>query len=121
MEIIEVEKFNKQGQRKPDGCSVKVDDKAPLVIGRDERGRDVEAGEKREDVLRWLARHLRGLVPQLEEGVDVVVDGKDYPEPVALHQLCQCRRLPFVVWETLEEAILVDLSYEEGWSQGHRP
>ena len=108
-------------RKKPDGCSVKVDDEAPLVIGRDECGRDVEAGEKREDVLRWLARHLRGLVPQLKEGVDVVVDGEDHPEPVAFHQLRQCRRLPFVVREALEEAILVDLSYEEGWSEGHRP
>ena len=59
-------------------------------------------------------------MPQLEEGVDVVVDGENHPEPVAFHQLGQCRRLPFVVWETFEEAILVDLSYEERWSKGHR-
>ena len=110
-----------QKKEKPDSCSVKVDDKAPLIIRRDECGGDVKTGEKWENVLRRLARNLGGLVPQLEEGVDVVVDGEDHPEPVAFHQLGQRRRLPFVVGETLEEAVLVDLSYEEGWSKGHRP
>ena len=73
------------------------------------------------NVLGRFARDLGRLVPQLEEGVDVVVDGENHPEPVAFHQLGQCGRLPFVVWETFEEAILVDLSYEERWSKGHRP
>ena len=79
----------------------------------------MEAGEKREDVLRRLARHLGGLVPQLEERVDVVVDGEDHPEPVAFHQLGQRRRLPLIVRETFQEAVFVNLSDEERWSQGH--
>ena len=79
----------------------------------------MEAGEKREDVLRRLARHLGGLVPQLEERVDVVVDGEDHPEPVAFHQLRQRRRLPLIVRETFQEAVFVNLSDEERWSQGH--
>ena len=79
----------------------------------------MEAGEKREDVLRRLARHLGGLVPQLEERVDVVVDGEDHPEPVAFHQLRQRRRLSLIVRETFQEAVFVNLSDEERWSQGH--
>ena len=36
------------------------------------------------------ARHLGGFVPELEERMDVVVDGENHPEPVAFHQLGQC-------------------------------
>ena len=79
----------------------------------------MEAREKREDVLRRLARHLGRLVPQLEERVDVVVDGEDHPEPVAFHQLGQRRGLPLIVRETFQEAVFVNLSDEERWSQGH--
>ena len=30
-------------------------------------------------------RHLGGFVPELEERMDVVVDGENHPEPVAFH------------------------------------
>ena len=76
----------------------------------------MKTGEKWENVLGRFACDFSRLVPQLEEGVDVVVDGENHPEPVAFHQLGQCRRLPLIVRKAFEEAILVDLSYEEGRS-----
>ena len=61
---------------------------------------------ERKDVLWRLAGHLGGLVPQLEEGVDLVVDGEDGPEAVRLEELREGAALPLVVRQPLQETVL---------------
>ena len=67
---------------------------------------DVLANGERKDVVGRLAGHLCGLVPQLEEGVDLVVDGEDGPEAVRLEQLGEGAALPLVVRQPLQETVL---------------
>ena len=66
-----------------------------------------------EHIHRGLGGYLGRLVPQLEEGVDIVMNGEHHPEPVALHQLGQGAGLALIVRQSLEEAVLVNFPNEE--------
>ena len=102
-----------------DGHRVKVDDEAPLAVCRYDAGGDVLTSRQGEDVDRGLGGNLRGLVPHLQEGVNIIVDAEHHPVPVALHQLGQGTRLLLVIWQPLEESILVDLADKERWTKWH--
>ena len=79
----------------------------------DEAGADVLTRGQGEHVHRGLGGDLGGLVPQLEEGVDIIVNGEHHPEPVALHQRGQGAGLALIVRQSLEEAVLVNFPNEE--------
>ena len=61
---------------------------------------------EREDVAGRLVGDLGGVVPKLEEGVQLVVHGEHGPEAVRLEQLRQRAALPLVVRQPLQKAVL---------------
>ena len=63
-------------------------------------------GEGKDVLGRFASGDLCGLVPELEEGVEVVVHREHRPEAVGLEQLREGAALPLVVRQPLQESVL---------------